>query len=116
MHSDQPRAVCRDGEHLFTRSPGPEKIRAWVCTSIGTEDAKGNELTLEAFKNTLAVGFRVRIGNVEGHDLFLTYVERGGVRHRLYRQRRFENFQKASLSRCFADVKTGALSEQSQTA
>jgi len=37
--------------------------------SIGTEDTKGNELTLEAFKlcKKLDVNF---IGNVEGHDLF----------------------------------------------
>jgi len=37
--------------------------------SIGTEDSKGNELTLEAFKlcQRLNVHF---IGNVEGHDLF----------------------------------------------
>jgi glycerol-3-phosphate acyltransferase PlsX len=37
--------------------------------SIGTEDSKGNELTLEAFKlcKRLDINF---IGNVEGHDLF----------------------------------------------
>jgi glycerol-3-phosphate acyltransferase PlsX len=37
--------------------------------SIGTEDTKGNELTLEAFKlcKKLDVNF---IGNVEGHDMF----------------------------------------------
>src|SRR5439155_6896858 len=37
--------------------------------SIGTEESKGNELTLEAFKlcKQLDLNF---IGNVEGHDLF----------------------------------------------
>jgi phosphate acyltransferase len=37
--------------------------------SIGTEDSKGNELTLQAFKlcKLLDINF---IGNVEGHDLF----------------------------------------------
>jgi phosphate acyltransferase len=37
--------------------------------SVGTEDSKGNELTLEAFKmcRQLDINF---IGNVEGHDLF----------------------------------------------
>jgi glycerol-3-phosphate acyltransferase PlsX len=42
--------------------------------SIGTEDSKGNELTLEAFKlcRRLDVNF---IGNVEGHDLFKDRVD-----------------------------------------
>ena len=42
--------------------------------SIGTEDGKGNELTLEAFKicKQLDINF---IGNVEGHDLFKSRVE-----------------------------------------
>ncbi len=42
--------------------------------SIGTEDSKGNELTLEAFKlcRQLNVHF---IGNVEGHDLFKDHVD-----------------------------------------
>src|SRR5437899_7346565 len=42
--------------------------------SIGTEDNKGNELTLHAFKlcKQLDINF---IGNVEGHDLFKTRVE-----------------------------------------
>ncbi len=42
--------------------------------SIGTEDSKGNELTLEAFKlcRRLNVHF---IGNVEGHDLFKDRVD-----------------------------------------
>jgi glycerol-3-phosphate acyltransferase PlsX len=42
--------------------------------SIGTEDSKGNELTLEAFKlcRKLDLNF---IGNVEGHDLFKDHVD-----------------------------------------
>lgn len=42
--------------------------------SIGTEDSKGNELTLEAFKlcKMLDLNF---IGNVEGHDLFRNHVD-----------------------------------------
>jgi phosphate acyltransferase len=43
--------------------------------SVGTEDVKGNDLTLEAFKlcrQTNCVNF---IGNVEGHDLFTNRVD-----------------------------------------
>jgi glycerol-3-phosphate acyltransferase PlsX len=42
--------------------------------SIGTEDSKGNELTLEAFKlcKRLDLNF---IGNIEGHDLFKDHVD-----------------------------------------
>src|ERR1017187_7094439 len=42
--------------------------------SIGTEDSKGNDLTLEAFKlcKKLDLNF---IGNVEGHDLFKDHVD-----------------------------------------
>jgi glycerol-3-phosphate acyltransferase PlsX len=42
--------------------------------SIGTEDTKGNELTLETFKlcQKLDLNF---IGNVEGHDLFKDHVD-----------------------------------------
>jgi len=42
--------------------------------SIGTEDTKGNELTLETFKlcKKLDLNF---IGNVEGHDLFKDHVD-----------------------------------------
>jgi glycerol-3-phosphate acyltransferase PlsX len=42
--------------------------------SIGTEDTKGNELTLEAFRlcKHLDINF---IGNVEGHDLFKDHVD-----------------------------------------
>ncbi len=42
--------------------------------SIGTEDTKGNELTLEAFKlcRQLDLNF---VGNIEGHDLFKNHVD-----------------------------------------
>ena len=42
--------------------------------SIGTEDSKGNELTLEAFKLCKRLGLNF-IGNVEGHDLFKDHVD-----------------------------------------
>ena len=41
--------------------------------SIGTEDTKGNELTLEAFRLCKQIDINF-IGNIEGHDLF-----KGGV-------------------------------------
>jgi phosphate acyltransferase len=52
---------------------GCRKPRVGIL-SIGTEDSKGNELTLEAFKlcKRLDVNF---IGNVEGHDLFRNRVD-----------------------------------------
>jgi phosphate acyltransferase len=42
--------------------------------SVGTEDTKGNELTLEAFRlcKQLDINF---LGNVEGHDLFQSRVD-----------------------------------------
>jgi len=42
--------------------------------SIGTEDTKGNELTLEAFQLCKKLGLNF-IGNVEGHDLFKDHVD-----------------------------------------
>jgi len=42
--------------------------------SIGTEDGKGNELTLEAFKLCKRVDINF-VGNVEGHDLFRDAVD-----------------------------------------
>jgi len=42
--------------------------------SIGTEDSKGNELTLEAFKLCRQLNIQF-IGNVEGHDLFKDHVD-----------------------------------------
>jgi len=52
---------------------GRKKPRIGIL-SIGTEDSKGNELTLEAFKlcKRLDLNF---IGNVEGHDLFKDHVD-----------------------------------------
>ena len=52
---------------------GVRKPRVGIL-SIGTEDSKGNELTLEAFKlcKHLDIHF---IGNVEGHDLFRNHVD-----------------------------------------
>ena len=42
--------------------------------SIGTEDSKGNELTLEAFRLCKQIDINF-VGNVEGHDLFEDRVE-----------------------------------------
>src|SRR3989442_10395646 len=52
---------------------GYENPRVGIL-SIGTEDNKGNELTLEAFRlcKQLDLNF---IGNVEGHDLFKSRVD-----------------------------------------
>ncbi len=47
---------------------GHKKPRVGVL-SVGTEDSKGNELSLEAFKLCQKLGLNF-IGNVEGHDLF----------------------------------------------
>ena len=43
--------------------------------SVGTEDVKGNELTLEAFKLCKQIDSINFIGNVEGHDLFANRVD-----------------------------------------
>ena len=52
---------------------GCKKPRVGIL-SVGTEDSKGNELTLEAFRlcKHLDINF---IGNVEGHDLFKSRVD-----------------------------------------
>src|SRR3989454_8828922 len=42
--------------------------------SIGTEESKGNELTLEAFQLCKQVDINF-VGNVEGHDLFKNHVD-----------------------------------------
>jgi glycerol-3-phosphate acyltransferase PlsX len=42
--------------------------------SVGTEDGKGNELTLEAFKLCKQIDINF-VGNVEGHDLFANHVD-----------------------------------------
>jgi phosphate acyltransferase len=43
--------------------------------SVGTEDIKGNELTLEAFKLCKKIDSINFIGNVEGYDLFANRVD-----------------------------------------
>ncbi len=52
---------------------GCENPRVGIL-SIGTEDTKGNDLTLQAFKlcKQLEINF---LGNVEGHDLFQNHVD-----------------------------------------
>ncbi len=52
---------------------GRKKPRVGIL-SIGTEDSKGNDLTLEAFRlcQKLDLNF---IGNIEGHDLFKDHVD-----------------------------------------
>jgi len=60
--------------HVYSREVlGRKRPRVGIL-SIGTEDSKGNELTLEAFKlcKRLDLNF---IGNVEGHDLFKDHVD-----------------------------------------
>jgi glycerol-3-phosphate acyltransferase PlsX len=52
---------------------GRKKPRVGVL-SIGTEDTKGNELTLEAFKLCKQLDLHF-IGNIEGHDLFKDHVD-----------------------------------------
>src|SRR6266567_3991756 len=42
--------------------------------SVGTEDTKGNELTLQAFKLCKLLDLKF-VGNVEGHDLFKNRVD-----------------------------------------
>ena len=53
---------------------GRKKPRVGVL-SIGTEDSKGNELTLGAFKLCKLLDGINFIGNVEGHDLFKDHVD-----------------------------------------
>ncbi|MCX6904657.1 MAG: phosphate acyltransferase PlsX [Verrucomicrobia bacterium] len=53
---------------------GYEKPRVGLL-SVGTEDVKGNDLTLEAFKLCKQMDNFNFIGNVEGHDLFTNRVD-----------------------------------------
>lgn len=53
---------------------GRKRPRVGVL-SIGTEDSKGNELTLGAFKLCRQLDNINFIGNVEGHDLFKDHVD-----------------------------------------
>jgi glycerol-3-phosphate acyltransferase PlsX len=59
---------------IYSREVLKKKNPRVGILSIGTEDSKGNELTLEAFKlcKKLDLNF---IGNVEGHDLFKDHVD-----------------------------------------
>ena len=69
--------------------------------SIGTEESKGNELTLEAFRLCKQVDLNF-IGNIEGHDLFRGQVDVVVVR-RVRRQRRAQDLPRAwppPCSRC----------------
>ena len=52
---------------------GYKKPRVGIL-SVGTEDTKGNDLTLAAFKLCKQVDLHF-IGNVEGHDLFSNHVD-----------------------------------------
>jgi glycerol-3-phosphate acyltransferase PlsX len=60
--------------NIYSREVLKRKNPRVGILSIGTEDSKGNELTLEAFKlcKKLDLNF---IGNVEGHDLFKDHVD-----------------------------------------
>src|SRR5271155_3846694 len=69
-----PRAQFAVMGSVYSREVlGRKKPRVGIL-SVGTEDSKGNELTLEAFKlcKHLELNF---IGNVEGHDLFKDHVD-----------------------------------------
>jgi glycerol-3-phosphate acyltransferase PlsX len=60
--------------HVYSREIlGKERPRVGIL-SVGTEEIKGNELTLEAFKLCKKVRINF-IGNVEGHDLFNNRVD-----------------------------------------
>jgi glycerol-3-phosphate acyltransferase PlsX len=60
--------------NVYSREVFKRKKPRVGILSNGTEDSKGNELTLEAFKlcKKLDLNF---IGNVEGHDLFKEHVD-----------------------------------------
>ncbi len=60
--------------NIYSREVLKRKSPRVGILSIGTEDTKGNELTLGAFKlcQQLDLNF---IGNVEGHDLFKDHVD-----------------------------------------
>ena len=60
--------------HIYSREIlGCRKPRVGLL-SVGTEESKGNELTLEAFKLCKQVDINF-IGNVEGYDLFKNRVD-----------------------------------------
>ena len=60
--------------HVYCREIlGYHRPRVGIL-SVGTEEGKGNELTLEAYKLCKKVDLHF-VGNVEGHDLFRNRVE-----------------------------------------
>lgn len=61
------------GSVLSREILGYKKPRVGIL-SVGTEDVKGNELTLETFKLCRQLNLNF-IGNVEGHDLFSNRVD-----------------------------------------
>ena len=73
MQAHSSGAICGDGQRLLPRNSRLSKP-ARGHLSNGTEETKGNELTLEAFKlcKQLDLNF---VGNVEGHDLFHNRVD-----------------------------------------
>ena len=59
---------------IYSREVLKKKNPRVGILSIGTEDSKGNELTLEAFRLCKKLNLNF-IGNVEGHDLFKDHVD-----------------------------------------
>jgi glycerol-3-phosphate acyltransferase PlsX len=60
--------------NIYSREVLKRKNPRVGILSIGTEDSKGNELTLGAFELCKKLDFNF-IGNVEGHDLFKDHVD-----------------------------------------
>jgi phosphate acyltransferase len=60
--------------NVYSREVFKRKNPRVGILSNGTEDSKGNELTLEAFKLCQKLNLNF-IGNVEGHDLFKEHVD-----------------------------------------
>jgi len=60
--------------NVYSREVFKRKNPRVGILSNGTEDSKGNELTLEAFKLCKKLNLNF-IGNVEGHDLFKEHVD-----------------------------------------
>ncbi len=60
--------------NVYSREILKRKTPRVGILSIGTEDSKGNELTLETFKLCQKLNLNF-IGNIEGHDLFKDHVD-----------------------------------------
>jgi glycerol-3-phosphate acyltransferase PlsX len=60
--------------NVYSREVFKRKSPRVGVLSNGTEDSKGNELTLEAFRLCKKLNLNF-IGNVEGHDLFKEHVD-----------------------------------------